>query len=36
MDSFTITEVETEEAAASGWTAVGVAAGIGIAALACD
>ncbi len=33
---FELNELENVTACASGWTAVGVVAGIGLAALACD
>ena len=36
MNAFDVTVLETEEATAFGWTVAGVAAGVGVAALACD
>ena len=36
MSSFDVVALETEEAAASAWTAAGVVAGVGLVALACD
>lgn len=34
--SFSVTEVEDVTASSSVWTAVGIVAGIGLVALACD